>query len=228
MADGGPGLRLDPLLVLDLTGYRSTYIGPATDAIWAVFIAEFAIRILIAMDRVRFIRANRLTVIALAVPAFRLLRFVAVLRAAALFRGLSLARIVTGLNRGMRSWRRMLRARRPKFVALFSSVAGVVGAAGISALEHQVNPALATHGDALWWSGMMLITPGSSSWPVTGAGRILPFPLGLYAFPVFGYVTAALASILVERTAEGPLPGRRGDVAGGDASSGSVMDRDRQ
>ena len=45
---------------------------------------------------------------------------------------------------------------------------------------------------------MMLITLGSGSWPDTGAGRVLAFLLGLYSFSVFGYVTAAFASVLVE------------------------------
>lgn len=82
-------------------------------------------------------------------------------------------------------------------MVLFSTVVGLVGAAGIYAFEHETNPGFATFGDALWWSGMMLITLGSSIWPETTQGRILAFMLGLYSFSVLGYVTAALASILV-------------------------------
>lgn len=214
------------LLVLEFTGSTSPYIEPATNLIWGIFIVEFAIRLALSTERLRFVRENWLTVIALIVPAFRLFRFAAILRGAALLRGLRLARIVTGLNRGMRSWRGALGARRLPFVVLFSAVVGLVGAAGIYTFEHETNAAFAGFGDALWWSGMMLITLGSGGWPETGAGRLLAFMMGLYSFSVFGYVTAALASILVE---EHPVAGvERPDAGEGEAVSGSVMDRDGQ
>ena len=190
------------LLVLELTGSQSPYIEPATNLIWAIFIIEFLVRLAVATERVRFVRENWLTVIALIVPAFRLFRFAAVLRGAAALRGLRLIRIVTGLNRGMRSWRGALGARHVPFVILFSAMVGLVGAAGIFTFESETNPEFATFGDALWWSGMMLITLGSGGWPETGAGRILGFMIGLYSFTVFGYITAALASILLEHPKE--------------------------
>ncbi len=98
----------------------------------------------------------------------------------------------------MRSWRGALGARHVPFVILFSAMVGFVGAACIFGFESETNPEYATFGDSLWWSGMMLITLGSGAWPVTGAGRILAFMIGVYSFTVFGYITAALASILLE------------------------------
>lgn len=215
------------LLVLEFAGSTSSYIEPATTLIWGIFIVEFAVRLLLSTDRLRFVRANWLTVIALIVPAFRLFRFAAILRGASVLRGLRLARIVTGLNRGLRSWRGALGARRLPFVVLFTAVVGVVGAAGIYAFEHETNPGFADFGDALWWSGMILITLGSGTWPETDAGRILAFMMGLYSFSVFGYVTAAIASILIERPpdAAGGADGRAG---GEEAASRTVMDRDGQ
>jgi voltage-gated potassium channel len=38
---------------------------------------------------------------------------------------------------------------------------------------------------------------GSQYWPQTGAGRLLAFLLSLYAFGVFGYTTAAIASYFI-------------------------------
>ncbi len=190
------------LLVLEFIGYPSPLIETATNAIWAVFLIEFAVRLSLATDRRGFLVANWLTIISLIVPAFRLIRFAAVLRAASVIRGLRLARIVTGLNRGMRSWRGTIGNRRLPYVVLVSGMVGLASAAGIFTFEHETNPGFTSFGDALWWSGMMLITLGSSTWPTTGAGRILAFLLGLYSFSVFGYVTAALASIFVERDRE--------------------------
>ena len=54
-------------------------------------------------------------------------------------------------------------------------------------------------GDAVWWTAMIMTTMGSAYWPQTTEGRALCFLLALYAFAVFGYVTATIASFLLEK-----------------------------
>lgn len=49
---------------------------------------------------------------------------------------------------------------------------------------------------------MIMTTMGSAYWPQTDAGRVLCLLLSLYAFAVFGYVTALLASFFVGRDVE--------------------------
>jgi voltage-gated potassium channel len=49
---------------------------------------------------------------------------------------------------------------------------------------------------------MLMTTMGSEYWPRTGEGRILCFLLSLYAFGVFGYVTATIATFFIGRDAE--------------------------
>ena len=49
---------------------------------------------------------------------------------------------------------------------------------------------------------MLMTTLGSEYWPHTAEGRVLAFLLALYAFTVFGYVTAILASFFVGHTAD--------------------------
>ena len=58
------------------------------------------------------------------------------------------------------------------------------------------------YGTALWWTAMVMTTMGSEYWPQTAEGRVLCFILSLYAFAVFGYVTATLATFFVGRDAE--------------------------
>ncbi|MGE5294093.1 MAG: hypothetical protein ACM3VT_04640 [Solirubrobacterales bacterium] len=48
-----------------------------------------------------------------------------------------------------------------------------------------------------FFTAMIVTTLGSQHWPVTVAGRILCLFLALYAFTVFGYITAVLASHFV-------------------------------
>lgn len=45
---------------------------------------------------------------------------------------------------------------------------------------------------------MLLTTMGSEYWPQTAEGRILCLLLSVYAFAVFGYVTAAIADYFVD------------------------------
>jgi voltage-gated potassium channel len=44
---------------------------------------------------------------------------------------------------------------------------------------------------------MLMTTSGSGYWPRTAEGRVLCFLLALYAFAIFGYVTATLATLLI-------------------------------
>ena len=48
---------------------------------------------------------------------------------------------------------------------------------------------------------MIITTLGSAHWPGTAEGRILGFLLSLYAFGIFGYITATLATFFVGREA---------------------------
>jgi voltage-gated potassium channel len=42
-------------------------------------------------------------------------------------------------------------------------------------------------------------TLGSEYWPHSAEGRVLCFMLALYAFTIFGYVTATLATFFLDR-----------------------------
>jgi voltage-gated potassium channel len=49
---------------------------------------------------------------------------------------------------------------------------------------------------------MVMTTMGSEYWPKSLEGRVLCYLLALYAFAIFGYVTATLATFFVGRDAE--------------------------
>ena len=59
-----------------------------------------------------------------------------------------------------------------------------------------------SYGEALWWTSMIMTTLGSEYWPRTAEGRILGWLLALFAFAVFGYITATLASFFVGQDAQ--------------------------
>jgi voltage-gated potassium channel len=79
------------------------------------------------------------------------------------------------------------------------------------AFEQEVaGSAMQSYGASLWWTAMLMTTMGTDYWPQTGEGRILCFLLALYAFGVFGYVTATISTFFIGRDAENA----EGELAG--------------
>ena len=194
------------LFVLELTRGLPGWLEAVGWAIWAAFVFDFALRFTLAPGKGAYLRTNWLTALSLLVPAVRLLRVARafrVLRAARAVRGLRLVKVVGSLNRGMRTLARSFGRRGFGYVAALTLLVTLAGAAGIFAFERDVaGSPLTTFGAALWWTAMMMTTIGSEYFPRTAEGRVLCFLLALYAFAVFGYVTATLATFFVGRDAE--------------------------
>lgn len=195
------------LLVAEfIWGVNSLFQGLGT-IIWILFIVDFALKLTLAPHKLRYLRNNLLTLVALFIPAlriFRIARAVRVLRLARTARSLRLVRVVTSLNRGMRALSATMGRRGFGYVVLLSMIVTFAGAAGMFAFEQDVaTGGLDDYGTALWWTAMIMLTLGSEYWPQTAEGRVLCILLSLYAFGIFGYVTAVLASFFIGRDAEG-------------------------
>jgi voltage-gated potassium channel len=193
------------LLVIELTGNLSPALGLAGTIIWIIFIVDFALKFLLAPDKTDYLKASWLTALSLIVPAlrvFRIFRVFRVLRAARAVRGVRLFRVLTSLNRGMKSLGASFTRRGFGYVVALSVIVAFAGAAGMLAFENEVEDGIKTYGEALWWTAMLLTSIGSDYFPKTVEGRVLCFILALYGFAVFGYVTATLATFFVGRDAE--------------------------
>jgi voltage-gated potassium channel len=143
------------------------------------------------------------TALSLALPAFRLLRLARVARAGRLARsvsGLRLARLLGAINRGMRVLALGFRRRGLGYLTVLTLLINVSGAAGMYRFELDApgGPGFANYSSALWWTAMLLTTMGSDYWPRTQEGRVLCLLISIYAFAVFGYVTAAIAAYFVD------------------------------
>jgi voltage-gated potassium channel len=186
------GLVWLALAVMELMGTLTPVLERIVVAIWIIFIADFLLGLLIAPDRLVYLKRNWLNLIALAVPAFRGFR---ILRA---LRGMRLVRLVTSLNRGIRALSFALRRHGFAYVLAATMLVVFAGAAGMYAFERDVaNTAMNSYGYALWWTAMLVTTIGSDYWPRTTEGRVLCLMLGLYSFSVLGYITATLASLFL-------------------------------
>ena len=102
----------------------------------------------------------------------------------------------------MRALRASLQRRGFGYVILLTKVVVFSGAAGMYAFESGIPGGLNSYGEALWWTAMIMTTLGSEYWPQTFEGRVLCYTLALYAFAIFGYVTATLATFFIGRDAE--------------------------
>lgn len=193
------------LLIVELIRGESPLFYFLGTIIWIIFILDFAVELVLAPDKFIYLKRNWLTAISLLVPAvriFRIFRTFRLLRLARTGRGLRLVRVVSSLNRGMKALGESLSRRGFEYVIALTIVVTFAGAAGMYAFENEIPGGPNSYGESLWWTAMIITTMGSEYWPQTAEGRVLCVLLALYAFGVFGYVTAALATFFVGRDAE--------------------------
>jgi voltage-gated potassium channel len=196
------------LLVVELVGYATAATDLAGTVIWIVFVIEYAFRLAIAPHKGLFLRRHWVTALSLALPALRVLRIariVRILRAGRAVRAVRVARILTSFNRGMRALGSTMQSRGFPYAAALTVVVLLLGAAGMYTFERDVGSSQGFHsfGAALWWTAMLLTTMGSEYWPRTPEGRFVCLLLSIYAFAVFGYITATLASFFIGSDSEG-------------------------
>ena len=192
------------LLVIEFSRGLSPWLQTANDIIWLIFIAQFVVEFVIAPSKGLYLRKHWVTAVSLALPALRLLRVTRLLRltrVARAARGIRFARLLGAINRGMRTLALGFRRRGIGYLIVLTLVVAVTGAAGMYRFEIDApgGPGFVDYGTALWWTAMLLTTMGSEYWPRTPEGRVLCLLLALYAFAVFGYVTAAIAAYFVGR-----------------------------
>jgi voltage-gated potassium channel len=200
------------LLIVDLTKGLAAAGQAASNAIWVVFVLHFVLEFWIAPAKLKYLRRNWLTAIALILPAFRALRAFRGLRAlrywraASAARPLSLLRVITSLNRGMRALEATLGRAKVGYAVALTLIVNFAAAAGMYAFENpralreagfSGSTGLTSYGEAVWWTAMMLTTMGTDYWPQTTEGRLLSWLLAVYAFAIFGYLTATVASLLL-------------------------------
>jgi voltage-gated potassium channel len=191
------------IVIVELTVGGFPLLTVLGSIIWVIFILEFALRFSLAPQKLRFLRRNWLTLIALAVPAVRLLRAFALFRAARLLRGARLVRVVASVNRSMNALGRTLQRRGFGYVLALTFVVLLTGAAGMLSFEpvSEIDGGFGSYWEAVWWTGMLLGSLGTDFWPQTTEGRLLSSILALYGLGVFGYITATIASYFIDRDA---------------------------
>lgn len=141
--------------------------------------------------------------IALILPALRVVRIARLFKALSRLRGLQLMRVLASVNRGMKTLGSTMQRRGFGYVMALTVIITFAGAAGIYFFERGVPGAngITDFWSALWWTAMVITTMGSEYWPKTPEGRTLCLFLALYAFSVFSYFAGTIATYFIGRDA---------------------------
>lgn len=160
--------------------------------IWALFTAEYLIKLYLAPNRWRYVLTHPFALLIVVLPFLRPLRALQVLRLAAF-----------GI-RGLREARAVLRHHGLSYVLLAFAALVLVGAAVVLEVERdQPDATIASYPDALWWAMTTVTTVGyGDRFPVTAPGRGVATLLMIAGIALFGVVSATVASYFVEQAAE--------------------------
>jgi voltage-gated potassium channel len=154
--------------------------------IWAVFVVEFIVRLVLAEGRGDYAVRHIPDLLMVALPMLRPLR---------LLRFLVLLRMIN--RRATAS----LRGRVVMYVVASAALVLLIAALAILDAERR-NPRanIKTFGDALWWAMQTMTTVGyGDRFPITGEGRSIGAGLMLAGIALLGVVTASIAAWLIEQ-----------------------------
>jgi len=153
---------------------------------WAAFAADYVVRLLLAADRLGFVRTNIVDLATVALPVMRPLRAL---------------RVVAALNVLNRRAELGFRGRVVGYtVGAAVLVAFVASLAVLDTERGKLDANITGFGDALWWAVSTMTTVGyGDRYPTTGEGRLVAVALMVAGIALLGVVTASFASWLIER-----------------------------
>lgn len=166
--------------------------------VWAVFAAEYLVRLYLAPSRWRFFTHHLVDLAVVALPVLR------PLRALRLLRLLNLARVGAVLASALTRARELFTHRGLNFVLL--SVLGIIivcSGLELAFEQHASGSTIHNFGDALWWATVTVTTVGyGDMYPVSAGGRGVAVVLMLVGIGLIGVLTATVASYFIEEQAD--------------------------
>lgn len=192
-----------PIIIVPLVTNLPRSIQSAFDTvdyfIWAVFVAEYAIRFVLAPRRWHFVTHNPFDLVVVAVPILRPLNIV---RSAEALRLARLTRLGAFAGEGTSKGRAALHVRGLSYVAAVTGFLIVVTSVVVYDLERTAHGAsIRNWGDSLWWAIVTVTTVGyGDKVPVTAGGRGVAVVLMLAGIALISVLTAALATYFVSHS----------------------------
>jgi voltage-gated potassium channel len=159
------------------------------------FAAEFVSRLGASRDRAKYLRGHWVDALALVPPVrgLRVLRLVRLLR---------LLRAFAGVARALTSVERLINHRGLVWLLAAWLAVMALCSMGLYAAEHDINEAVSSPLDALWWGIVTMTTVGYGDvTPRTPEGRLAAATLMVLGIGLFSAVTATVTSfMLADRT----------------------------
>jgi len=163
--------------------------------IWGAFAVDFVVRLLLAPNKLVFLRHNWIMAISVCLPALGVLRIFALARVVP---ALQLGGLAAGGSRGTDALRRSVGAHQSVYVGALTVFVTLLASAGMVSIEGTRPDAnIQTFGEAVWWSAATLTTIGSELYPVSWEGRTLAVFVMIYGLVFAGYITATLAVLFL-------------------------------
>jgi voltage-gated potassium channel len=173
--------------------------------IWAAFAIDFFVRLALAPSKALFLKHDWVAALALALPAFRVLRIVQIAQGAP---SVAASGLIVGGERGGQVLRRAFGARPMLYIGILTLLVTALCSAGMFAIEHDARDTNINNiGDAIWWTTATLTTVGSELYPVTVEGRVLAIFVMVYGLGFAGYLTGTFAAVLLGPHQGGPDQG---------------------
>jgi voltage-gated potassium channel len=205
---------LTALSVLFIVVYAWPILDPAMEAhirrtceignllIWALFGAEYLVRLSLARRKRMFVRSHWFDLAVLILPVLRPLR------------ALRLISAIKVLNRRAAA---LTRGRLALYVGATAVLLVLVAALGVLDAERgRPGSNIETFPEALWWGVATITTAGYGDfYPTTLEGRLVAIGLMIGGIGLIGFVTGSFATWIVERIAvsERPVEATRRDIA---------------
>lgn len=175
-----------PVVAPGIPGTLRTACHVTTWAVWAVFAADYAVRLGMARYRWRFVRTHLLDLCAVLLPLIRPLR---------------LLQLVSALMLTGRLSKAAAQVRLTTYVVGSVLALWLFGALAVLEVERDAPGSnIRTLGDAVWWAFTTMTTVGYGDHaPTTGAGRVLAIGLMLSGIALLGLVTANIAAWFISQ-----------------------------
>ncbi|MEV0092850.1 ion channel [Streptomyces sp. NPDC050738] len=156
-----------------------------TLATWVLFAADYAVRLVLSGQRLRFLRTHWLDTAVVVLPLLRPLRMV---------------KVYTALQKRRGEPRLSLHVRVMTYAGLTAGLLGFAGALTVWQSERSAPDAtIRSFGDAVWWTCATLTTVGFGDvTPVTPWGRTVAVAMMACGLALLGAVTGSFSSWLLQ------------------------------
>jgi voltage-gated potassium channel len=194
-----------PVLVIPLVARLPAGVagifGTIDYLVWAVFAAEYLLKLYLAPSRWTFFRRHLIDLLVIAVPVLRPLRLLRLLRL------VTFARAGLTMSSALKRSRDLLTHNGLHFVLLsVLAIVGVGAAAELAFEQHAPGANIHNFGDALWWATVTVTTVGyGDKYPISAGGRGVAVVLMLTGIGLVGVLSATVASYFVGRQAESDM-----------------------